>query len=92
MMTKDKIKKGLGFCKADWCVMCPYCDCIGCEGILKQDALTLITNQEKEIETSKTALTQATNMYSRVIELLNTYDVNDVIALMEKLENAKDKS
>lgn len=30
---------------------------------------------------------QATNMYSRVIELLNTYDVNDVIALMEKLEN-----
>lgn len=26
-------------------------------------------------------------MYSRVIELLNTYDVNDVIALMEKLEN-----
>lgn len=29
----------------------------------------------------------ATNMYSRVIELLNTYDVNDVIALMEKLEN-----
>lgn len=34
----------------------------------------------------------ATNMYSRVIELLNTYDVNDVIALMEKLENAEDKS
>ena len=92
MMTKDEIKKGLEFCKANWCVMCPYCNCIGCEGILKQDALTLITNQEKEIETSKTALTQATNMYSRVIELLNTYDVNDVIALMEKLENAKDKS
>ena len=53
MMTKDEIKKGLEFCKANWCVMCPYCNCIGCEGFLKQDALNLITEQEKEIERLK---------------------------------------
>lgn len=52
-MTKDEIKKGLEFCKAVWCVMCPYCNCIGCEGFLKQDALTLITEQEKEIDRLK---------------------------------------
>jgi hypothetical protein len=52
-MTKDEIKKGLEFCKAGWCVMCPYCNCIGCEGFLKQDALTLITEQEKEIDRLK---------------------------------------
>lgn len=49
-MTKDDIKKGLEFCKADWCAMCPYCNCIGCAGSLKQDALNLITEQEKENE------------------------------------------
>ena len=53
MMTKDEIKKGLEFCKADWCAMCPYCNCIGCAGFLKQDALNLITEQEKEIERLK---------------------------------------
>lgn len=52
-MTKDEIKKGLEFCKAGWCVMCPYCNCIGCEGFLKQDALTLIIEQEKEIDRLK---------------------------------------
>lgn len=31
-MTKDEIKKGLEFCKVGWCVECPYCNCIGCEG------------------------------------------------------------
>lgn len=53
-MTKDEIKKGLEFCKADWCAMCPYCNCIGCEGFLKQDALNLITEQEKDIKQLKT--------------------------------------
>lgn len=52
-MTKDEIKKGLEFCKADWCVMCPYCNCIGCAGFLKQDALNFITEQEKENERLK---------------------------------------
>lgn len=50
MMTKDEIKEGLEFCKANWCVMCPYCNCIGCDGFLKQDALNLITEQEQKIE------------------------------------------
>lgn len=50
MMTNEEIKKGLELCKANWCVMCPYSNCIGCEGFLKQDALTLITKQEQEIQ------------------------------------------
>lgn len=49
-MTKDEIKKALKCCETDWCVRCPYFECIGCEVGLKQDALTLITEQEKEIE------------------------------------------
>ena len=49
-MTKDEIKKGLKCCETDWCVRCPYFECIGCEVGLKQDALKLIIEQEKEIE------------------------------------------
>lgn len=52
-MTKDEIKKGLKCCETDWCVRCPYFECIGCEVGLKQDALNLITEQEKEIEQLK---------------------------------------
>ena len=49
-MTEDEIKKGLKCCEMDWCVRCPYFECIGCEVCLKQDALNLITEQEKEID------------------------------------------
>lgn len=52
-MTKDEIKKGLKCCETDWCVRCPYFECIGCEVGLKQDALNLIAEQEKEIERLK---------------------------------------
>ena len=52
-MTEDEIKKGLKCCEMDWCVRCPYFECIGCEVCLKQDALNLITEQEKEIERLK---------------------------------------
>lgn len=96
-MNNDDIKKALSTCAEISCEGCPY---IGhnpmtcgysCSEKVKIDARNLITEQEKEIETLKNCLDQATNMYSRVIELLNTYDVNDVIALMEKLENDKRK-
>ena len=43
----------------DWCVSCPYFECIGCEVCLKQDALNLITEQEKEIERLKEEVKQA---------------------------------
>nr|DAN13738.1 MAG TPA: SECRETED 45 KDA PROTEIN CYCLE, PEPTIDOGLYCAN, CHAP, CELL [Caudoviricetes sp.] len=87
-MTKDEIKKGLEFCKADWCVMCPYCNCIGCEGFLKQDALTLITKQEQEIEQLKTELKQLkTNaeILARGVRDLN----HENYKLTEKLKQAK---
>ena len=87
-MTKDEIKKGLGFCKADWCVMCPYCNCIGCEGFLKQDALTLITKQEQEIARLKAELKQLkTNagIIARGVRDLN----HENYELTEKIKQAK---
>lgn len=79
MMTKDEIKKGLEFCKADWCVMCPYCNCIGCEGSLKQDALNLITEQEKEIERLKAENEELSKVVSsKVYDLIdNTKEIAD---------------
>ena len=58
-MTKDEIKKGLKCCEMDWCVSCPYFECIGCEVCLKQDALNLIIEQDKEIERLKEEVKQA---------------------------------
>ena len=87
-MTKDEIKKGLEFCKADWCVMCPYCNCIGCEGLLKQDALTLITKQEQEIARLKSELKQLkTNagILARGVRDLN----HENYELTEKIKQAK---
>jgi cell division protein FtsB len=87
-MTKDEIKKGLEFCKADWCVMCPYCNCIGCEGFLKQDALTLITKQEQEIARLKAELKQLkTNagILARGVRDLN----HENYELTEKIKQAK---
>ena len=79
MMTKDEIKKGLEFCKANWCVMCPYCNCIGCEGFLKQDALNLITEQEKEIERLKAENEELSKVVSsKVYDLIdNTKEIAD---------------
>ena len=79
MMTKDEIKKGLEFCKANWCVMCPYCNCIGCAGFLKQDALNLITEQEKEIERLKAENEELSKVVSsKVYDLIdNTKEIAD---------------
>ena len=85
-MTKDEIKKGLEFCKADWCVMCPYCNCIGCEGFLKQDALNLITEQEKEIERLKAQNEELTKVVSsKVYDLIdNAKEIADAREAWEK--------
>ena len=79
MMTNEEIKKGLEFCKSNWCVMCPYCNCIGCEGFLKQDALNLITEQEKEIERLKAENEELTKVVSsKVYDLIdNTKEIAD---------------
>lgn len=68
-MTKEDIKKALKCCETDWCVRCPYFECIGCEVGLKQDALTLITEQEKEIE-------QLKNANSELKEKLDEFAIN----------------
>lgn len=85
-MTKDEIRKGLEFCKANWCVMCPYCNCIGCEGFLKQDALTLITEQEQEIEKLKAENEELTKVVSsKVYDLIdNTKEIADAREAWEK--------
>ena len=95
MMTKDEIKKGLELCKANWCVMCPYCNCIGCEGFLKQDALTLITEQEQEIEKLKAENEELTKVVSsKVYDLIdNTKEIADAREAWEKqakIEAVKD--
>lgn len=53
-IDKDKIKRALKMC-ASTCfrICCPYGDAINCCGKLKEAALTLITEQEKEIEELK---------------------------------------
>ena len=57
-MNKDEIKKALECCETDWCCVCPYYKYEGCETILKKDVLTLITEQEKEIERLKAEFKQ----------------------------------
>lgn len=57
-MTKDDIKKRLECCETDWCCVCPYYKYEGCETILKKDVLTLITEQEQEIERLKAEFKQ----------------------------------
>ena len=61
-MNKDEIKKALWLCSKDGdCFKCPYEDCCKCPYFdnnyctitLQKDALTLITEQEKEIERLK---------------------------------------
>lgn len=58
-MNKDDIKKALEYCvtyKNVDCNNCPYCPYDGqilCQDVLCKDALTLITEQEKEIERLK---------------------------------------
>lgn len=50
-MTQDKIKEALETCILGYCNDCPYDGCDGdCRDELHKDVLTLITEQEKEIE------------------------------------------
>lgn len=87
-MTKEEIKKGLECCKTDWCVRCPYFEYVGCEVGLKQDALTLITEQEKEITQLKAEFKQLeTNaeILARGVRDMN----HENYELTEKIKQAK---
>lgn len=101
-MTNEEIKKGLELCKANWCVMCPYSNCIGCEGFLKQDALTLITKQEQEIEwlkevikNYKEALCETTQQKDDAIKLndklIDEYEIKVKQAKIDVLNELKKK-
>ena len=96
-MTKDEIKKGLKCCETDWCVRCPYFECIGCEVGLKQDVLNLIAEQEKEIERLKAEFKQLeTNaeILARGVRDLNheNYELTEKIkqAQIDVLNKVKD--
>lgn len=93
-MTNEEIKKGLESCKANWCVMCPYCNCIGCEGLLKQDALTLITKQEQEIEWYKEVIENYKEVLCETTQRKDdAIKLNDkLIDMIEELKNAENKS
>ena len=85
-MTKDEIKKGLKCCETDWCVRCPYFECIGCEVGLKHDALNLIAEQEKEIERLKEAVEKLTEMLNKTNEpKTNVIKIDE--AVVERYEN-----
>lgn len=59
-MTKDEIKKGLEVCTQHiYCKDCPYRNQHSCMSRTQQDALALITEQEKEIERLKAKIKQA---------------------------------
>lgn len=69
-MTKDEIKKALEACGAinSPCVDCPYKNVEDCYDTLKNDALVLITEQEREIE-------QLKDGYARVQEQLRVQEL-----------------
>lgn len=53
-MTQDEIKEALETCILGYCTGCPYDGCDGdCRDELHKDVLTLITEQEIEIERLK---------------------------------------
>ena len=96
-MTKDEIKKALECCETDWCCVCPYYKYEGCETILKKDVLTLITEQEKEIERLKAEFKQLqTNaeILARGVRDLNheNYELTEKIkqAQIDVLNKVKD--
>lgn len=70
-MTKKDIKKALECCvKHVYCKGCPYRGNQQCIGKTQQDALTLITEQEKEIERLRTTLGQCNTELNSALESL----------------------
>lgn len=68
-MTKDEVKKGLEVCTQHiYCKDCPYRNQHSCMSRTQQDALNLITEQEREIERLK-------DDYARVQELFAQYQM-----------------
>ena len=87
-MNKDAIKKALGYCASDSiadCKACPYADNgpFACSISMYKDALTLITEQENEIEYRKK---QYDNQVSENTRLYIEYDkLKDDYAKLQEL-------
>ena len=87
-MNKDAIKKALEYCASDSiadCKACPYADNgpFACSISMYKDALTLITEQEKEIEYRKK---QYDNQVSENTQLYIEYDkLKDDYAKLQEL-------
>lgn len=72
-MTKDDIKKGLECCvKHVYCKGCPYRGNQQCIGKTQQDAITLITEQDNEIERLRTTLGQCNTELNSALESLKS--------------------
>ena len=87
-MTKEDIKKALECCETDWCCVCPYYKYEGCETILKKDVLTLITEQEKEIERLRTTLGQCNTELNSALESLKS-QCREIGKLRAEVKQAK---
>ena len=87
-MNKDEIKKALECCEIDWCCVCPYYKYEGCETILKKDVLTLITEQEKEIERLRITLGQCNTELNSALESLKS-QCREIGELRAKVKQAQ---
>ena len=86
-MNKDAIKKALAYCASDSiadCKACPYADNgpFACSISMYKDALTLITEQEKEIERLK-------DDYAKLQELFAQYQMASDKEIRAQIKQAK---
>lgn len=88
-MTKKDIKKALECCvKHIYCKGCPYRGNQQCIGKTQQDALTLITEQEKEIERLRTTLGQCNTELNSALESLKS-QCREIGKLKAEVKQAK---
>ena len=88
-MNKDEIKKGLECCvKHVYCKGCPYRGNQQCISKTQQDALALITEQEKEIERLRTTLGQCNTELNSALESLKS-QCREIGKLKAEVKQAK---
>ncbi len=90
-MNKDDIKKALESCvtyknvDCNNCPCCPYDGQILCQDVLCKDALTLITEQEKEIERLKDENTRLTEKLKQVLLAVDTVKEMNIMCKIDEL-------
>lgn len=83
-MNKDEIKKTLKTCNPTYynCKICPYKSVERCVDTMNNDALNLITEQEKEIE-------QLKDDYAKLQELFAQYQMASDKEIRAQIKQAK---